>query len=581
MPAANHNANSHLINCLYGFLSDPDSFEHLFESLNARYQDKIDFDLSNADVFDASNDAFDLGEVEHHFKLAARIFDRMPLLKETVTNEGTDGLAAAHPMVLLKDCGSIAESNKEAREELGFLVGQNINDLSTNSENSRTLKDEVQRLAKLPMSDIIIVLIHNYAESQDRRLYTLSRFQKPGTAISMQLQSVMLGWDGGIGQKLCYSFGLTASEQEILKGIVEGLDLASVARFRGRSLQTIRTQAKSLLRKTGAKSQAGLIRMFAAISLSQVSKEDALSGREDKAGFHTDMVDLPDGRKLQVDTWNTNGKIPVVLLHGLFSGTGLTQKAMALAAKKGFAIYAPWRPGWAKSSARKMADASPEAFAEDISVMLNHYGIRKAVLLGRYTGAVYAVAAAQKLEKRIAASIFLSMTLPVQNVSQLNDMSGWQRVFAYSITYCPHAIPILVRGMWQFVFRKNTRDFMERFYLSPDEDIQARSDANVIKVIEDGVRQSFMQDTAGHEHDMKITVSDWSGYLDDIKSPTLLIHGEKDPNTPLNQIQELVSLKPKLDLLELKNQGQLYVHSRPDLVFEAMENYLTRGDIQF
>lgn len=58
------------------------------------------------------------------------------------------------------------------------------------------------------------------------------------------------------------SFGLSASEQRALKGVVEGKTVSEIADVAGVSRETIRTQLKSLFSKTNVRSQSELLRIF-------------------------------------------------------------------------------------------------------------------------------------------------------------------------------------------------------------------------------------------------------------------------------------------------------------------------------
>lgn len=69
--------------------------------------------------------------------------------------------------------------------------------------------------------------------------------------------------DSDLGQTLAAMlrsrFGLSLAEAEIAIAITDGADLRAVAAARGVSIQTVRSQLKSIFRKTGATSQARLV----------------------------------------------------------------------------------------------------------------------------------------------------------------------------------------------------------------------------------------------------------------------------------------------------------------------------------
>jgi DNA-binding CsgD family transcriptional regulator len=72
-------------------------------------------------------------------------------------------------------------------------------------------------------------------------------------------------------QQLSMDLGITVREAEVCALVVEGLDLHVISARLGVSPHTIRTQLKSIFRKTGVCSQAELVRACRPYSLSQMS----------------------------------------------------------------------------------------------------------------------------------------------------------------------------------------------------------------------------------------------------------------------------------------------------------------------
>jgi DNA-binding CsgD family transcriptional regulator len=60
-------------------------------------------------------------------------------------------------------------------------------------------------------------------------------------------------------------FGLTAAEATVMAEIAAGARPAEIAEASGRSLETVRTHLKALYDKTGAKSQADLVRLTVSV----------------------------------------------------------------------------------------------------------------------------------------------------------------------------------------------------------------------------------------------------------------------------------------------------------------------------
>lgn len=570
----NSKTDSKLIHSLYDFLSDPDTFEAFLERLNDRFDHLETLSLQAPYLEDAISAQPNDSEIDHHFLRASQIFDRIGLQAAPDLDEQPPALPET-ATVLLDPNGVVLDANAGAVHLLNADKGSNFSTLTTDPETGRTLFDEFPRLDDNDLPELVVLLAASDTDGAHRRLFTLSKLRNGAGPVPIRLTAIDFGWNPAAGVSASYSFGLTTAELDILRGIVEGKDFAALAAERKRSLQTVRTQAKSLLRKTGARSQAGLIRLFAGITLSQKPSEQMSSqvGIQDQNDT-VQFIGLADGRRLQVDTFGPESGQPIILLHGLFSGTNLTAQTLAFLHTHNLRILAPWRPGYAGSNAlKKVPIASPDTHAADLVSILDHFELPTAIVAGRFTGAIYAAAAAQRHPERFSCCVLISPTPPIRHHNQLSEMNGWQKLFAYAICYFPAAIPVLVRGMHQFLFRKETRKFMEGFYVKPDADRVLRTNPEIIGIIETGVAETFRQGTGAHEADLMLTGSDWSRFLEDIKTNVLVLHGEDNPVDRVNQIRDLLDLYPALTMRTFPGQGQLFVHDRPDLIFGTVLDY--------
>jgi DNA-binding CsgD family transcriptional regulator len=88
------------------------------------------------------------------------------------------------------------------------------------------------------------------------------------------------------------SLGLSAAEAELSALLAQGLSLEDAATRRGLSIHTVRSQLKVIFGKTGASSQAQLVRMV-------------LTGPASVSGVHTAKLQMPGTavRKLDSPVW--------------------------------------------------------------------------------------------------------------------------------------------------------------------------------------------------------------------------------------------------------------------------------------
>ena len=570
--------NTDLLASLYGFLSDPDGFIHFFE--------KLDDELSRLDTNEHLSRlvvSSELEQIDHHFAFAAKIFDRIGLdLSDQLPSQLSQKQNS--PQWIFNHAGKLVWQNIHARNREMLDLGATYHDLSEEPVFLDVCADELaqagDRKEPLREPDLRIVVQNESSDQTSQRLFLIQRDTSTDANRCLSVSSCHLGWSEKVGLLLENSFGLSLAEQDILRGVVEGKQLSEIAEERGRSIQTIRTQSKSLLRKTGASSQVGLVRLFAAISLSIPHNSDHPANQGDRLThlLRTRFIELPNEPPIQIDEYGSPAGHPVILFHGLFTGTGLTARASAFIAQSGLRVIAPWRPNWHRSEKAEWTPKdSPKKFAAILRQIIDHYEFEKVTLVGRFTGSIYALAAAQALGDRVQSTILLSSTPPIIDHTQLKAMSGWQKVFAYAITYTPSVVPILVRGMRQFLFRQETAKFLAGFYAKPSADVDARQDPALQQLIAEQVEKSFAQGTKGHEQDLMLTGSDWRDYSKNIFTPVLFIHGTENPVDPITEIEALVESMPSAELLPIERAGQLFVHVQPELVWGHIRRFIAKN----
>jgi DNA-binding CsgD family transcriptional regulator/PAS domain-containing protein len=96
-------------------------------------------------------------------------------------------------------------------------------------------------------------------------------FQRHGAAVLALVSDP--AWEPDLSsRRLQRVFGWTEAEAEVAREIVEGTSLRDVAERRGVGIETVRTQLKSVFRKAGVSSQAGLVRLVANAAVSLQSR---------------------------------------------------------------------------------------------------------------------------------------------------------------------------------------------------------------------------------------------------------------------------------------------------------------------
>ncbi|MCB1420762.1 MAG: hypothetical protein KDJ74_17850, partial [Notoacmeibacter sp.] len=384
------------------------------------------------------------------------------------------------------------------------------------------------------------------------------------------LQAITLGWRTDVGDQFARAFSLTNAEIDILESIVRGRSLQDFATQRGRSIATVRTQAKSLLRKTEASSQLELVRMFSAMSLALGSARAPVSSGQ------VFFVPAEGGRRIELACWGPENGRPVLLVHGLVTGIEPPEGALAGLEALNIRLVAPWRASFAGTTAAGggHGEARRQATADLLRVM-DHLGIGQAMLLARDSGLLYAGHAALALPERITGIVSVTSNLPWRSARQLEGIAKLQRMFAYSARYFPLALPVLARGAMELVHNGKLDQLLENLFGAVSADRAAIAGNHVRTTLQHGFEATFRQGTKAYETDARLTALDWSaGSLDGLKVPVRLLHGALDRVTLIRDVHELAALHPGMEVETVANAGQLLWYTHWDRVLGSVSAFL-------
>lgn len=127
---------------------------------------------------------------------------------------------------------------------------------------------------------------------------------------------------------------------------------------------------------------------------------------------------LPDGRTLAFDDVGDPSGAPVVYLHGTPDSRLARHPDDGLATAAGVRLLAVDRPGAGASHPHPQADLT--SLGHDLTALLDHLDLPKAILFGWSTGGLFALGAATVLGPRVAA---VGLAAPVPPVEAYADPS--------------------------------------------------------------------------------------------------------------------------------------------------------------
>lgn len=564
-------------NYIYSLAADPDGLEDFLQAMLRAYTDVLHGTVRETAGEIEGEVARSLEDVETHIERVASIFDRFDWSgydDDVLDGGGRSGTACEFK---INSSNVVTEVSGEKSEAVGISVGMRLEDLPVDWDELERFRVWQRKRTGFMQGNHAFLLPLRGSSSYPPMLLSATKVNAGQRSSDIVFESLELIWDDAAGTAIAEVFRLTDAESDILRSLVSGKTLNEIAEERHRSIQTVRTQASTLLRKTAAKSQINLVRIFSAISAHLKENEDVLDRSLLGFGIRSEFIEVEPDRHIQVDLCGPEDGLPIVLLHGLSTGTSFTREVNEELYRQNLRLIAPYRPHYGGSSGVKCSfEDYPKRIAEDVRYVMKHYGVERTVLLGRFSGGLFAVAAANELGDAVAGIFGASITPPYRNIKMLDEIQPVVRVFAYSARYFPKIIPVLVRGVLLKILSTDEKTYLKKWYSESPADARCIESDELRQLIAKHWHSSFGQSTKGYEVDVRYTSIDWSPWLKDLKQPIHLVHGAEDPTTIIAHIRDLVADFEHLTLQEVEGGGQLLFHTHTRMMVNELAQFARR-----
>ncbi|MEP2946450.1 MAG: alpha/beta hydrolase [Lentilitoribacter sp.] len=382
------------------------------------------------------------------------------------------------------------------------------------------------------------------------------------------LRSLQPRWSSELKNVLMSVFELTNRECEIIEGWCNSLSISDLAKQHNRSVETLRTQVKTILSKTGTGSQAALMRLISGLSSLFIAGKHA--AHDCIAEGTVQNFKLPDGRGLETLIYGPENGEPVIFLHGMLGGMVISTELVKGFYEHNIKFIIPNRPSFGHSTPYSDRESVPQQFALDLFHMLDTLKIKTTTIMGYGAGALYAFAANKLHPKRIKTIINFAGGVPITSRRQFLSMKPRQSVMALTARYAPSILPVLVDGGISQIKSGLMSKFIKALYNETPEDMSVAMREDVHPIIQKSLQISVEQGSNAFVTDAAHITRDWSDLVQDAQTPVKLYHGVHDPVVPIETVRTFANTWDHVELEEVSETGQLIMNKHPHLVFKAL-----------
>lgn len=555
---------SQLLEKIYGTALDPHSYGE-FMALWERYLGES--------IREEETDSSEALRV--HFETAFRILEEQG--RGVAGHSFEEDHPSHRPALMIDQQSRVAWSNGAASSVFGLGLRPVLADLALEPLDLVRLEEMVALLADVLRNsgDCGEHLVRLNGEDGEVHVMLASVRTEANGERFVALRDVHQEWPAG-GSRLLENFGLSAAEKHIAELVFEGHDAVMIAQIRDSSPATVRTQIKSLMGKTGRRSQVELTRLLFALARVAERQAEQRAGEEE---VPPRMVRLGE-RELPFYAFGPPRGRPVIFFHGMLDGCLIPQEMVRLLFRHRLRLIAPVRPSFGVASpARGAISQVPEEFARDVAAMVDALDLPRVVLMGHMAGSIYAHEAARVLGGRAVGMLAVAGAVPIVSSAQLASMSRRQRVVAHTARYAPGLLKFVVRAGIRQIDNGGIRRFMGALYQDTPRDLEALQDPDVFDLVQRGYHFTIAQGHLGFETDSYHVVRDWSHRMEGHALGVRLLHGRHDPAVNAASVEEFAArYRERVSLEMLEDAGQLLLYERPEKIVAALCELHERAD---
>ncbi|EEW25432.1 LuxR C-terminal-related transcriptional regulator [Rhodobacter ferrooxidans] len=520
-------------------------------------------------------------EIEAHIGRARVFLDRFEATRE---DGGYRSILADIPRAaaFISNGGStVAACNRAAAQAFGIAEGAPISALPLDAEDITTLRSVIRKVAAGRAEKVITLRIRSTLTGGPviMRVSPVESAEKPPLALVLSTELV---WPEGFEVTVQEAFDLTAAEVEIVRSITLGLPLKDIAEARGRSLETVRTQVRSILAKTETHGQSELVRVVLGlmdVSLIPSVGADPLprQGGLDDLPFHS--LHLPDGRRLTWIEFGDPAGAPLLYMHLDYGLIRWTATAERQARARGIRVIVPVRAGYGRSDLHARGVDHLTGCTEDYAAVLEHLGVTSVAILALGADLRFAINLSLLRPGLVRGIVGCAAQLPLRTAAQYDRMDKWQRFILANARYAPRVLPFLVQAGFSLARRLGKEAFFAKVNGGSPADMETFARADVREAVLAGSEVTLGPKLSVHEAFTRECISsekDWSGIVRACVVPVVLLQGDQDPQTPMQTIRELMGDFPHLQISFVPHTGQLLFFAAWQQALAALEPFLPR-----
>ena len=528
-----------LIATIYAATLAPHAFDEMVDDMEAQVTRIVTAATGCADVSDVVSrdagptlDAAGPSDLAHHVEIARRIQERIGL--HAADRDMLDLVLGSvpNPAVVFDQDEQIVRRNALA-ERMAYGAGTELSDIFADPEPLGDIRRAVGEMRNGRSFAAVPVSLDG--DSRLRGCVIVKQVGPAGDAAGRKrlymLSPADFTFDDTVSAHFKSAYALTDAETAVAIQLARGARAGEIARRRGVSQQTVRTQIKAVKSKTHVRDLPDLVRLLCGFSLGIALPAADTGARVPDGGTHPSLrtVRLPDGRRLDYLLQGHPGGSPVLLFHNVPYGVELPAAAIAFAARQGLRIVAPYRPGHGESDPLPALDgrAYLDRVARDTRLLCDALSIAKAKLLGFAGGSAFAVRFAALHPDRVSDIVMVSHA-PMWRAERYRALAPRHRVLSLLVTHMPRLATLLAGAMLAHVSKHDHKAYAQESCNGSRADLKALDNPEYVALMAHDIRFGLKQGPDAFVREWALMALDLTDEARALPHRLHLLHGADD-----------------------------------------------------
>ena len=514
----------------------------------------------------------------YHMKHAEKMLEQNQQNKDRLQSLEERVGGAEYPNIIISKRGQILSANDAAHQMFGVVDGDSVEKLELISDEALSHQDIIDALRGSQTGFIGIVKLAMSSHEKGKSLKTQSirmaatiKTQANGH-LSLELRASETPWNEKTGRAFQKAFSINDGELKILRATMLGQTLQELADARGRSINTVRTQSKSLLKKLSINSKAELVRAYMSFKPEPRVIENIPALDIQK------FISLADGRTLDVRQFGSPEGAPVLFFHGYVWGFRFPKRVIAEFEKRKKRLIVVCRPGYAGSTLVGARQNSPQHIAQDMLEVLDRLEIQRCPLLALGTGMLHACVLAQLAPDRISSLTSAGGYLPVHTRKAVKYMDKQYAAAWLGPRYFPSLTPYLARLLFASEDSKSPETVFAHSVRGSRSDSDLLTDSNMLEALILGRSDACQQGHYAIADDSIRLGRNWVQYVPEHNLAVGLVYGEEDRCTAKPIVKDFSNTHfPNAIHETISGAGRLVMFQSPDVVLDTLEKAEARS----